>query len=137
MTFTLMTCCLVGYALMMMMMMVNLLVVFLLSTEPEAGVVRAGPEGAGPQRTSVTLHLPCAAPGPAQRPRHTSQNLHTPQKVRVALQEEEGYWASCIYLLICIISQFTSTIHFLYLPPVNHIPAFFSACSHLVKKLFF
>lgn len=51
------------------------------SAESEAGVVGAGPEGAGPQRTSVTLHLPRTAPGPAQRPRHTSQNLHTPQEV--------------------------------------------------------
>ena len=35
-------------------------------TESEAGVVGAGPEGARPQRTPATLHLPCAAPGPAQ-----------------------------------------------------------------------
>lgn len=106
-----------------------------LRTESEAGVVGAGPEGAGPQRTSATLHLPRAAPGPAQRRRHASQNLHTPQEVRGARQEEEGHWASCIYILICIILQFTH-IHFLYLPPVNHITVFlpfFSPCSHLLK----
>lgn len=38
-----------------------------LRTESEAGVVGAGPEGAGPQRTPVTFHLPRAAPRPAQR----------------------------------------------------------------------
>lgn len=54
-------------------------------SELEAGVVRAGPKGAGPQWASVALHLPCAAPGPTQRLRHAPQNLHTPQEVRVFL----------------------------------------------------
>ena len=49
--------------------------------ESEAGVVRTGAEGARPQRASVALHLPRSAPGPAQRPRHTPQDLHAPQKV--------------------------------------------------------
>jgi len=71
------------------------------SAESEAGVVGAGPEGAGPQRTSVTLHLPRAAPGPAERPRHTSQNLLAPQEVRVALQGEEVHRASCSNFRIC------------------------------------
>lgn len=60
-----------------------------LSTESEAGVVGAGPEGARPQRTSVTLHVPCAAAGPTQRQRHASPNLHTPQEVRAAPQDDD------------------------------------------------
>lgn len=55
---------------------------FFYTAELEAGVVRAGPEGAGPKRASVTLHLPRAAPRPPQRLRHAAQNLHTPQEVR-------------------------------------------------------
>lgn len=72
----------------------------ILSTEPEAGVLGAGPEGAGPQRTSTTLHLPCAAPRPPQRPGHAPQNLHTPEEVRILAQEDEGRWASCFYQFI-------------------------------------
>ena len=59
------------------------------STESETGVVGAGPEGARPQRTSVTLHVPCTATGPAQRQRHASPNLHTPQEVRAAPQDDD------------------------------------------------
>lgn len=67
------------------------------SAEPEAGVIRAGPEGTRPQRTSVTLHLPRATPGPAQRQRHTSQNLHTPQEVRAHLRNK-GRFRICSIL---------------------------------------
>lgn len=81
--------------------------------ESEAGVVRAGPEGAGPQRASVALHLPCAAPRPAQRQRHASQNLHSPQEVRVTLQDRNGRRLLKIYtrsfffacLLACVLSH--------------------------------
>lgn len=64
----------------------NLLVSSSASAESEAGVVGAGPEGAGPQRTPATLHLPRAAPGRAQRQRHAAQDLHTPQEVRGKFQ---------------------------------------------------
>lgn len=53
-----------------------------LHAESEAGVVGAGPEGAGPQRAPVTLHLPRAAAGSSQRCWHAPQNLHSPQEVR-------------------------------------------------------
>lgn len=79
-------------------------------TEPEAGVVGAGPEGAGPQRTSVTLHLSSAAPGPAQRLRHTPQNLQAPQEVRAELREERSCWISCSYQLFPVVTLSTAVI---------------------------